>query len=81
MIYKNSPIICLLILVIINIPTTIYAFYGLQVNNIHIWQIIILVIVILLLTPQKSRSTAIGVIIGLCIFYFTVKYIRIVLDI
>ena len=81
MIRKNSPIICFLILLFINIPTKIYAFYGLYKNNITTWQIIILLIAILLLIPQKSRSTVIGVMIGLGIFYLTAQYVRLVLDI
>jgi hypothetical protein len=79
--YQKSPIIYSLILLIINIPTTIYAFDNINTNNIPIWEIIAILIIMIALIRKKSRSIVIGVAMGLTIFYFTVKYIRIVLDI
>jgi hypothetical protein len=79
--YQRSPIIYSLALFMINVPTTIYAFNNINANNIPKWEMIAILIIMIALIRKKSRSVVIGVAIGLTIFYFTVKYIRIVLDI
>jgi hypothetical protein len=79
--YKKSLIIYSLISFIINGSTPIYAFSGINKSNISIWTIFAIVTIFSVLVNKKHRSTIIGVAIGLMMFYFTVQYIRVVLDI
>lgn len=79
--YQKPLIIYSLISLIINSPTTIYAFSGINKSNIPIWPTLAIITIVIALINKKHRSTIIGLAIGLAMFYFTIKYIRIVLDI